>query len=82
MAVIFLGGFSAAKYDAGGDGIGSLQVGVVEALDVLGESVQPQRLLQVEHHLLVVAVRIDLLALLEGVDAQAGGIAKPQVQQR
>ena len=80
-AVIFLGRLPVAEHHAGSDRIGTLDVGVVEALHMPGEFLHPDGLLQVFHHLEVELVRIGMLALLQGIELLLLGIARPKLEQ-
>ena len=81
LAIILLGGLCVAENDAGRHGIRALDVGVVEALDVLGEPVHRQRLLQLLHHGQPPRIRVSVLLLLDGIEVELLGVLGAELQQ-
>ena len=80
-AVVLLGGFCIAEHHARGHRVGTLDVGVVEALHMARQHRHIQRLLQFLHHAHPESVRIRMLPLLDAVEVELLGVLRAQLQQ-
>ena len=79
--VIFLGRHPAAEDNAGGYRIGTLDIGVVEALYVLRQDIHPDGLAEFLQHGRTVLVRVGVLFLADGIELILPGVPCAQVQQ-
>ena len=80
-AVVLLGGHAVAEDDAGGDGVGTLDVGVVEALHVARQVLHAEGLAEILHDRLLIAVGVGVLALAEAAGIELAGVLGAELQQ-
>ena len=81
LPVILLGRLRIAENHTGSHGVRALYVGVVEALDMMGQAVQRQRLLQLLHHGKPPRIRVCMLFLLDEIEVELLCIFGAQLQQ-